>query len=363
MTHKADSSLQSLDKPGRLISPREELARVMAEIAEALHGTGAALTIHPSGRPAELLYADPGKGLEDALTAMLAANALDWRPEHEDHHVWLTGEFGRHAPQAIVLPVRQVLSHSRLVITVFFDTLDEERRAAADAAYLQRRPFAVGYFRLWQQERLHQRDVDAFRSVLDRVDVAVMMIAKSGALSFANEGARKLLDAGTAIHERHGKLQAANRTDNVTLGVLIAHVVGASEHLDTLDKVPLLTIAREGSSPLIVAVLPAPHPVSEEGEIAALVLAVDPDMDIADFARPVCRAFGLTRVESDLACRLASGQSVQDAANAMHVKLETARTYLRSIFSKTGTNRQVDLVRLILVSLVRASDPRELDAT
>ena len=46
----------------------------------------------------------------------------------------------------------------------------------------------------------------------------------------------------------------------------------------------------------------------------------------------------------------------------MHVKLETARTYLRSIFSKTGTNRQVDLVRLILVSLVRASDPREFEA-
>jgi DNA-binding CsgD family transcriptional regulator len=334
----------------------------MAEIVAALHGSGAALTLHPSGRPAELIYADPGRGLEDLIAALLQAQALDWQQEHEDHHVWLSGNFGRHAPHAIVLPVRQVPSHSRLVITVFFDTLDEERRAAAEAAYLQRRPFAVGYFRLWQQERLHRRDVDALRSALDRVDVAVMMIAKSGALSFANEAARKLLNAGTGIHERQGKLQAASRTDNVTLGVLIAHVIGASEHLDTLDKVPLLTIAREGSSPLIVAVLPAPHPVSEEGEIAALVLAVDPDMDIADFARPVCRAFGLTRVESDLACRLASGQSVQDAADAMHVKLETARTYLRSIFSKTGTNRQVDLVRLILVSLVRASDPREFEA-
>ena len=332
----------------------------MAEIAGALHGSGAALTLHPSGRPAELLYADPGKGLEDVLAALLGSNALDWDQDHEDHHIWLSGDFGRHAPQAIVLPVRQVPSHSRLVITVFFDTLDAERHAAAEAAYLQRRPFAVGYFRLWQQERLHRRDVAALRSALDRVDVAVMLIAKSGTLSFANEAARKLLEAGTGLLERNGKLQAATRAENVTLGVLITHVIDASEHLDSLDKVPLLTIERDGSSPLIVAVLPAPHPVSEEGEIAALVFAVDPDMEIRELAMPVCRAFGLTRAETDLACGLASGLSVQDAAAAMHVKLETARTYLRSIFSKTGTNRQADLVRLILVSLVRASDPREI---
>ena len=350
------SDLPISREPARLISPQEELARVMSEISGALQGSGAALTLHPSGRPAELLYADSGKGLEDVLTALLASNALDWNQEHEDHHIWLTGDFGRHAPQAIVLPVRQVSGHSRLVITVFFDTLDEERHAAAEAAYLQRRPFAVGYFRLWQQERLHRRDVASLRSALDRVDVAVMLIARSGKLSFANEAAHKLLEAGTGILERGGKLQAGNRADNVTLGVLITHVIDASEHLDTLDKVPLLTIKRDAASPLIVAVLPAPHPVAEDGEIAALVFAVDPDMEIMELAAPVCRAFGLTRVETDLACRLASGESVQEAATTMHVKLETARTYLRSIFSKTGTNRQVDLVRLILVSLVRATD-------
>lgn len=327
----------------------------MVEIAEALHGSDAALTLHPIGRPPKLIYADPGRGLENVLQVLLLAGALDWHQEHEDHHLWLVGDFGRHAPKAIALPIRQVPGHSRLVITVFFDTLDAERQAAAEAAYLQRRPFAVGYFRLWQQERLHRREVAALRSALNRVDIAVMLITKSGTLSFANEAARGLLDAGQGIHERDGRLQAANRVDNVTLGVLITHVIEDSEHLNSLDTVPLLTVHREGFSPLILAVLPAPHPVTEAGEIAVLVFAVDPDMDITELAIPVCRAFGLTRTESELACRLASGQSMQEAATVMRVKLETARTYLRSIFLKTGTNRQADLVRLILVSLVRTS--------
>ena len=339
--------------PSDPMSPHEELARVMAEIAEALHGSGAALTLHPSGRRPELVYADPGKGLEDVVATLMAAGAFDWHQEHEDHHIWLAGDLGGHAPQAISLPVRQVPGHGRLVITVFFETLDAERHAAAEAAYLQRRPFAVGYFRLWQQDRIHRRDVAALRSALDRVDIAVMLIARSGTLAFANEAARALLSAGTGIHERNDRLHASNRADNTTLSVLIAHVIDQSEHLDPPGKVPLLTVKRPGSSPLILAVLPAPHKVTEEDDIAALVFAVDPDMDVTEMAMPVCQAFGLTRTESDLACRLASGQSMQETADAMHVKLETARSYLRLIFSKTGTNRQADLVRLILVSLVR----------
>lgn len=332
----------------------------MVEIAGALGGIGAALTIHPADRPTELVHAD--QGLAEIMAVLIRSGSLDWQQEHADHHIWLRGEFGRHAPHAVALPVRQVAGHSRLVITVFFATLDAERRAAADAAYLQRRPFAVGYFRLWQQERLHRRDVATLRAALDRVDIAVMLIAKSGSLAFANDAARKLLDAESGLYVRNGALRTHGGSAAVTLRVAIAHVIDANENGLSIDKAPLLKIDRAGLAPLIVAVLPAPHPVVEEGEIAALVFAVDPDVTIGEFAAPVCRVFGLTRVETELACKLASGATLQEAAASMHVQIETARTYLRAIFSKTGTNRQTDLVRLILTSLVRASDGRAFEA-
>jgi DNA-binding CsgD family transcriptional regulator len=39
------------------------------------------------------------------------------------------------------------------------------------------------------------------------------------------------------------------------------------------------------------------------------------------------------------------------AARVLHLSEQTARTYSKLIFAKTGTNRQADLVRLILTSV------------
>lgn len=343
------------------MSPDAELAQVMAEIADALHGGGAALTSHPHDAPAHVVYAGPGEIIADFLQTLLEARMLDWHQQHADHHIWVSGKFGRFAPHAIALPVRQVEGHGRLVITVFFETLDAERRAAAEAMYLKRRPFAVGYFRLWQEERLHRQRSDSLRAGLDCVDTAVMLIDMAGLLVFANDAARTLLDAGIGIRERGGKLGAFDRADSITLGASIAHVLDSSAQPGSLARLPLFTIRREGQAPLVVSVLPAPYALSEPGEVGALVFVADPNMEIADLAEPVCRVFGLTAVETELAVALARGRTLQEAAQALRIKDETARSYLKKIFLKTGVNRQTDLIRLILVSLVRVSSDRKFE--
>ena len=52
---------------------------------------------------------------------------------------------------------------------------------------------------------------------------------------------------------------------------------------------------------------------------------------------------------------LANGNSLVDSAKAMHVTEQTARSYLKQIFVKTETNRQAELVRLMLTSSVRTA--------
>lgn len=343
--------------PSTAITPEQELARVMAEVVAALGGAAAVLTIHPTGRGAEVLYAD-SDALAAAATGLLRAGALDWRHDHPDHHIWVTGGFAPHAPHAIAMPVRQVAGHSRLVITVFFATLDAEARALAEAAYLARRPFAVGYFRLWQQDRLYRRDVEVLRTALDRVGLAVFLVTKAGQLAFTNTAARQLLEQGTGLYERRGALHASNRADSVALEAALDHVIDAGRDSATL---PLLIIHREDAAPLTISIVPSPFATVEPDEVGAIVFAVDPDMDITDLAAAVCRAFDLTRVETALACQLASGRTLQEATAQMRLKSETAKSYLRSIFSKMGVSRQSDLIRLILVSLVRTAGDREFE--
>lgn len=58
--------------------------------------------------------------------------------------------------------------------------------------------------------------------------------------------------------------------------------------------------------------------------------------------------FGMTRSESALALRMASGDSIAEAGEALGLTLETARNYSKRIYTKTGAQGQADLVRILL---------------
>jgi DNA-binding CsgD family transcriptional regulator len=58
-------------------------------------------------------------------------------------------------------------------------------------------------------------------------------------------------------------------------------------------------------------------------------------------------AFGLTPAEAKLATLLYNGANVRQAAEQLGITEGSARQYIRRIFGKTQTNRQVDMIRVI----------------
>jgi DNA-binding CsgD family transcriptional regulator len=59
-------------------------------------------------------------------------------------------------------------------------------------------------------------------------------------------------------------------------------------------------------------------------------------------------AFGLTHAECRVAALLADGTPLKTIADTLGVQYDTVRKQLLSIYQKTATNRQPDLVRLLL---------------
>jgi DNA-binding CsgD family transcriptional regulator len=66
----------------------------------------------------------------------------------------------------------------------------------------------------------------------------------------------------------------------------------------------------------------------------------------------VRRLFDLTPAEASLALALANGLSLDEAAETLNIRKNTARAHLRSIFSKIGVTRQTTLVRVLLSSVI-----------
>ncbi len=60
------------------------------------------------------------------------------------------------------------------------------------------------------------------------------------------------------------------------------------------------------------------------------------------------RAYPLTPAEAKIAIALLQGGDLRGIAAAQRVSLETVRTQLKSVFAKTNTARQADLIALLM---------------
>ncbi len=104
----------------------------------------------------------------------------------------------------------------------------------------------------------------------------------------------------------------------------------------------LATVWRETGRPLVISKLPVHLPCRRT--ILALV-------SLDRFAQPnvqtLQRLFGLTPAEVKLAWAIARGTAPTDLAVELDVSRTTIRSHLASVFAKTQTRRQAELVALL----------------
>jgi DNA-binding CsgD family transcriptional regulator len=74
---------------------------------------------------------------------------------------------------------------------------------------------------------------------------------------------------------------------------------------------------------------------------------------LTDLAKPplampdrVAAILGLTSAEGRLVAQLVEGRELADAAERLGISVHTARSQLKSVFAKTDTHRQAELVAL-----------------
>lgn len=212
---------------------------------------------------------------------------------------------------------------------------------------------------LWSRIETLHCDREVYAGTVERLALGFIALAESGNVLHVNAEARRILDQGDGLTMRRGMLEILIAAEQAELRRLIQEAHQPTRTASSRSTAKLaggMAISRPAGRPAIaVMVRPAPQALSIRLPRRPHVVLYLRD-PLAEMAQPneqlIRRVFGLTRAEARLAMRLTEGLSLDDAAEKLGMRLNTARTHLRSIFSKTGVSRQGLLVRLILRSLM-----------
>ena len=181
-------------------------------------------------------------------------------------------------------------------------------------------------------------------AALGRLALPAFVVDREGSIRHLNAAARTLLGRSAALGVRMGKL----RFLDAKLGAAVHAAVRAAAAEGGRSTALALALGKE-TGEVLVAPLAPQHAIAAPWQVplALVVVAAGPDDERAIAAR-LQQVYRLTPAESRIAAALAVGKTVQDVAHAMRVSDATLRTHLRSIFEKTGTRRQAELVRVAL---------------
>ena len=190
--------------------------------------------------------------------------------------------------------------------------------------------------------RLQLQRVTAVTQTMSSLGLPAAALDSTGRVIVANDEFQAL-DPQIFIHVGD-RLVTANKTANKLLGEAL-DALGTG--IGKIGSIPIPT-ATDGGVPMVAHIVPVKrgaHDVFARA-IAVLILtrverAGPPD---ADFLGTL---FDLTPAEDRVARYLADGLTVSECARSLNVSVETVKTQLRSIFNKTGTGRQADLLQLI----------------
>jgi len=199
-----------------------------------------------------------------------------------------------------------------------------------------------------------------YSQAIGRLSVGTIVLDDSGRVLEQNLIARELLETSDGLKLVGGRLEASYPSDNRELQLLIRNAFVRPRHgcNDALAGTSAMSVSRpSGRVSLGVVVEPVPSQEWAEGkgQPSAVVYIRDAAGKSLASTAAAKQLFNLTPAETVLAMELANGLSLEEAAEALSIRRNTARAHLRSIFSKTGVRRQTELVRIMLNSVAALS--------
>ncbi len=184
----------------------------------------------------------------------------------------------------------------------------------------------------------------------DRMPFAVVAVDKQGRPLFANRVAEEVLRGQENLCLSSQKLLAKRADIATRLDNLVADTAATSAGKG-VSRGGAIMIPRGEGLPLWVIVKPLErrlrHVVGQHDEIA-LVFVTVPERVGSLSEAALETYYGLTPAEQRVVLLILQGYRLEETAEKLQLSRNTVQWHMKQIYAKTGTDRQADLVRLLL---------------
>jgi DNA-binding CsgD family transcriptional regulator/PAS domain-containing protein len=319
-------------------------------------------------------------GIPDDSVVMLHGIDPAWMERYEQYYVRLDvrSQRARHfwKPGGL-LRREQVIGDAELAKTEFYyDYLRPQQRFYSVAGLLAQEGSSISLFdighngvrpvaeselallrelvpHLQTAARLHHRiaglemRLESASAALDRLPRALIVTDSSGRVLHMNRRAETLLKSNSGLSAAPDGLRAGSSQQTARLRELIARtastIAGNGQHPGGV-----MQLQRIGCPPLKLQIAPLASSGPARRRATVVIFAGEPERPPQPDPTLLAGLLDLTPAEARLTAAIASGGTIQQFANETGVSLNTTRTLLKRIFSKTGVARQAELVRLAL---------------
>lgn len=211
-------------------------------------------------------------------------------------------------------------------------------------------PVLRGVLRSYVTAERYRFAADAAGDVVRRLQFGWITLDAAGTVLEADQfGEHVLATSGVLRRNRMGRIE-------ITQLNLQRELEQAVQGLAAQTTARPRAIPLRADPWLDMLLVPAPrHALAATGTPAVMAYVHGDNWSASDREVQLAELFSLSRSEARLALALCRGKTIAEAAGEFGLTVDSARTYSKSIFAKTGARGQPDLVRIIMGSILALS--------
>lgn len=183
----------------------------------------------------------------------------------------------------------------------------------------------------------------------------MILVDRQLGIRAANSAARRYFASGSTFYAEDEVLKCRNARGERTVSSAVAQMLVDSAVTEKSTQVQrrAVRVAGKGNAFAFCSLwgMRPEFTMGAFGQSPAILLTVcEPDQKSALDPMLVASIFDLTPAEARIGVELMDGPGIAAIAARLRVSNATVKSHLKSIFLKTGTHRQAELVRLLLQS-------------